>query len=257
LLEKLHEKKISSFHIIVRNTKELSEDNSIPWQNYIDTLYLGPILDKHLDGTRPQKRLSLDTPECFTTDLIDLMEGSTTLKSLYVNDFCYSQMKCPSTDLMKPLLVFVSGIKALKNLTLFFRVIDEDYGEMTCNLLRQIVEKESLENLESFTCEIQNSCLKPAPLALPLLYSSKMKSLKSLSIILNCLPLKNDISYLLENLKELVNLESFQFDCIGIKNDGKITCNFPSEGLKNLKSLSLNCDLKFSEVSVDNWLIVF
>jgi len=250
LLEQIHQKKLSSFHIMVYNAQTPPE-SSLPWTNYIESLYLcfstwkareNP--DMPRNNNKRQKRLSLFGPWCFANERFDQMERSETLKNLYV-------VGNPELGCVQKFLGLMSNAKALESLKLEFEASDKKQGETLNDFINQIFKMESVETLQSLTCHIKNRFY-----AFPgLPYNVKMRNLKSLQLALNYLPVVTNISYLAESLKYLASLETFHLHYSigkpGKTNTKGITCNFPSGGLKRLKSFSLTCSRKFSEISAN------
>jgi len=252
LLKKIHKKKLPSFHIIVENlhTFPSSVKPFIPWTNYIDTLYFGPLSsDIPVNG---QKILSFNSPESINAEEFAFIKGIDALKNFYI--IRLEDTISEATECVKSLSALISQTKTLENLTFLF----EAHARWDCFLMNELIkvmfESDYLENLQSLSCNINMNFQNPPYIPLP--YNPRMKNLKSLHLTINHRAWIVNISYLVEGLKDMVSLEDLKFDYIFgdiVENRAQYTfhCMFPSVGLKSLKYFSLNCNGAFNERSMN------
>ena len=252
LLRAIYEKKLPSLEIIVLNFV-VSKILSIDWTNYIDTLYFGLMPSAALHGLSSNKWPASEKPEkilrfgnSFYFNEEDFKNGSTTIKNLAATYLFYDPQNYSIEDTTS-LLTFISQIKALENLTLSLEPDLLKSSDMISNFLQQLSLTKSVENLMSFTFQLNDG--RGVLLKVPPPYGSKMKNLKNLHLILY--GHWANFSDWTGALKGLVSLERFYFVFLDLKREGKGDLNFPFEALQNLKLIDLYYGDPFVESSID------
>ena len=260
LLAGIHAKKLSSFHIVVfNNTFEPASlpKSEINWGGYIDALYIGPIYS--LEDTREvkkwspvksaEKRLRLKREE----NLDDLVCENTTIRNLEIVDFFSIPSSCLGKDQAQNLIELISQMKGLENLVLDFGETEAISAANYDDFNKELSMIESLGNLRSLVFSLAHAKQVTQKILPP--FGNKMKNLKMLS--LNIVGAAFDFSDWIEVFKELSRLGEF---CSNYKDYFKnylkrwhrsLEGSFPFEQLKNLKSISLYCNIPFSENSIE------
>jgi len=177
------------------------------------------------------------------------MNGSRTIKNLtIINLFCDEQ-KTSGED-AKSLLTFISHMEALENLTLSLGPGLKLSRGMISTFLKQFVKIKSLENLTSFTFNLNDRSQALLEVWPP--YGRVMENLRNLCLILYGSWV--NLSDWTDALKGLASLESFYF--VYVYSDRRKTTywNFPFVWLRKLKTIYLYCGNQFLESSIDQFI---
>jgi len=252
LLLAIHTKKIPSFHIIASNPDISEECHHMNWGKCIEALYIGPIphFQDHpssnawLPAQKQEKRLRLNT----VPEIGDFMNQNNTIKTLETMNLLYLFTTSQTPDLDLTLLNFIAQTKALEDLIMVFEetlpIANTAYDDFN----RKFTHIEPLENLKTFTFSLSKKEKGHGKISSP--YGLQMKNLRTLCLKIAAKAF--DLSSFTEALKDLVKLESFNFNYQEAgKPDLSIDCSFPLEQLRRLKSVSFDCNLPFSETSMD------
>ena len=249
LLSAIHEKKLASFHIIASEIPSLSK-SQIDWSKCIDTLYLGPIppsqnrssMNVWFAAQKTGRRLSLER----IPEIDELVHESTAINNLEIVDPLFISRSIDGRHDGR-LFEIISQMKTLENLTLAFGEAFFMNNEVYEDFHQKFSQIESFDNLAALNFSFIQK--KEFVLRISPPYSSKMKNIKTLS--LNIIGYSVDWSDFIKALKDLVNLENFNFKYqeaakhfIGLELG--LDCYFPFEQFQNLRSIGMNCNIPFS-----------